>query len=73
MISNIIAFLKDPAFWAVVAGLVVALRAIGEFFKKIGDMIPGEDWTDGVVAWISKICTIIGKIMAWLGVGNSTK
>ena len=66
MISTILEFLKNPEFWAVVAALVVSLRAIGEVFKKIGDMIPGEDWTDGVVAWISKICIWIGKIMAWL-------
>jgi len=40
-------------------------------FKKIGEMIPGDDWAEGISAWISKACTFLGKVMAWLGVGNA--
>jgi len=71
MIAKIMDFLKDPVFYAALAGLLIALRGVGEGFKKIGDAIPGDDWAESLSAKISKLCTWIGKIMSWFGIGNA--
>ena len=68
--NEIINFIKDPKFWAAVTGLIVVLRAIGELFKLIGKLIPGEDWFEGASAKISIIVTKIGKFITFFGIGN---
>jgi len=72
-ITTVIELLKSPELYAVIIAFMAALTAIGTIFQKIGEWIPGEDWTDGVVGWISKIVSIIGKILKWFGMGNGKK
>lgn len=72
-ITTIIELLKSPELYAVIIAFMAALTAIGVVLQKIGDWIPGEDWTDGAVGWISKVVGFIGKCLSWLGMGNGKK
>ena len=62
--------LSKPEVLAVIIAIPVLLRALGEFFKKLGEAIPGDDWAESVSAKISKAVIWIGKVFAWLGIGN---
>ena len=65
--------LSKPEVIAVVVAVPVLLTAVGAFFKKIGEIIPGDDWAEGLSAKISKFVTALGKIFSWLGIGNAKK
>jgi len=71
--SNVISLVTSPEFIALLVGFLAALRGIGELFMLLGKVIPGEDWAEGVSAKISKIVTFIGRVFAWLGIGNNKK
>ena len=72
-IATILELIKSPELYVIIVAFMAALTAIGTVLTKIGDWIPGEDWTDGAVGWISKIVGYIGNVMSWLGMGNSRK
>jgi len=65
--------LSKPEVIALVVAVPVLLTAIGAFFKKIGEIIPGDDWAEGISAKISNIVLTIGKVFSWLGIGNAKK
>jgi len=72
-LGELLELLKTPEFYACVIAFTSALTGIGWFLKKLGEIIPGEDWTDGASAWISKIVTFIGKVLSFIGIGNAKK
>ncbi len=70
---KIFEWLKNPEVIALVVGIPVLLRALGEFFKLIGRLIPGDDWAEGLSAKLSNISKWIGKFITWFGIGNPSK
>jgi len=72
-IGKLLELLKTPEFYACVIAFTSVLTALGWFFKKLGELIPGDDWTDGASAWISKAVTFIGKVLSFVGIGNAKK
>lgn len=68
-----ISLVSSPEFIAVLVGFMVMLRAIGEFFMYLGRVIPGKDFAETLSGKIAKACDFIGRIFAWLGIGNNTK
>lgn len=70
---KIFEWLKNPEVIALIIGIPVFLRALGELFKLIGKIIPGEDWAEGLSAKLSNIAKYIGKFITWFGIGNPKK
>lgn len=60
----------------ILAGLVV-LRAIGELFIKIGNLgkyaAKDNDWFDSAGAFLLHIVDGLGRIFAFVGIGNRPK
>jgi len=71
--GSIIAFLTDPAFYAVALGSLVAVRAVGETLEAIGNLNKKKDWFDSAGSFVLKTVGTIGRVFNFFGIGSKQR
>lgn len=70
---ELLSFLKQPEFYAVLIALLAALRGIGELFEALGKFIEGKDFFERTAPWIKKVVAGLGKVLNYFGIGNKQR
>ncbi len=65
-------FLTNPVFVAAMLAFMAALRIVGELLVKLGNLREGQDWMDKWGGKVLEGVAFVGKVLAWLGIGNSS-
>jgi hypothetical protein len=72
--KEIIEYLRQPenlaSVAAVLVGIGVAVRGLGELFLAIGNLNKKPDKWDSVGRTLCNLSTKLGKLLTFLGVGN---
>ena len=68
---ELIELLKSPEVWALIIGIPVLLRAVGEFLALIGRIIPGKDFVEKSGIWFKSTAGWLIKVLKFFGAGSA--